>query len=44
MFFSSQILIAEETKRLALARPVFNLNGLLFQLFTSNVPVIFREN
>ena len=29
-FFSSQILLAEETKRLCLARPVFNLKAIEF--------------
>ena len=33
MFFSSQILLAEETKRLSLARPVFNLKAIEFGSF-----------
>ena len=32
-FFSSQILLAEETKRLSLARPVFNLKAIEFGAF-----------
>ena len=32
-FFSSQILLAEETKRLSLARPVFNLKAIEFGSF-----------
>ena len=32
-FFSSQILLAEETKRLSLARPVFNLKAIEFRSF-----------
>ena len=33
-FFSSQILLAEETKRLSLARPVFNLKAIEFGSFS----------
>ena len=33
MFFSSQILLAEEAKRLSLARPVFNLKAIEFGSF-----------
>ena len=32
-FFSSQILLAEETKSLSLARPVFNLKAIEFGAF-----------
>ena len=32
-FFNSQILLAEETKRLSLARPVFNLKAIEFGSF-----------
>ena len=32
-FFSSQILLAEEIKRLSLARPVFNLKAMEFGAF-----------
>ena len=32
-FFSSQILLAEETKRMSLARPAFNLKAIEFGAF-----------